>query len=168
MAQQDTQLGGQQYQDADDKVDVSLQRCLDLAKGPSAGGHLVDQAVGADALRLVDGAARHTVAARIDRLSSVLEDPLGLACQQRFVHFHLPVADDLSIHDDLVAGTGNQHVPQHDLTGIDGPFLPIAEYGRLGTGQEGNLVQLALCPPLLIHAHDDVEQYQTGSHHRIA
>jgi hypothetical protein len=155
--QQDTQLGGQQYQDADDKVDVSLQRRLDLAKGPGAGGHLVDHAVGADALGLVESAARHAVATRVARLSGLLGYPLRLASKQRLVYFHLPVADHLAIDDDLVTGTGNQHVAQHDLGGVKAPLLSIAEHSGLGTGQEGNLVQLALGPTFLVDAHDDIQ-----------
>jgi hypothetical protein len=58
----------------------------------------------------------------------------------RLVYVHSPAANNLSVHHDLVPGVDDQHISQNDLVGIDRSFLPFADHGRLGAGQQGNVV----------------------------
>lgn len=54
------------------------------------------------------------------------------------------------------------------MAGVNVLFPPVADDGRLGAGEEGDLLQLVLGPPFLVDAGADVEQPQARRDQRIA
>ena len=89
--------------DAHDEVDFVLQRRQHAAKGARPGGDLIGQTLLADFFGHVERAAVDAETAGIDVIARLLGNEIGFARQLRFVHLHLPVADDAAVEHDLIA-----------------------------------------------------------------
>src|SRR5712692_6635414 len=116
-------------------MDMLLEWGVDAAKRAGAGRDLIGQAMRANFLRLVQAAARYAKAARVYGIAGSLWYQLRFTGEQRFVHVHSPVANHLSVDDDLIAGADEQDIAQYDFARIDRLFLAVTNDGRLGAGQ---------------------------------
>ncbi len=165
--EQYAQRGHHQNQNPNDVVHVSLQRRLDLAKGPGASRQLVHERVVTHLLCFVGRGPAHAEAARKHGVTGPFSDAFRLTREQRLVELHIAARDNLAIDDDLITGSCDQHVAQHDFARINLPLVSISDDTRLRTSQQRDVFELALGPSLLDNADYDVQEHQACCHHSI-
>jgi len=154
-----------------------LQRRLDYAKGARLGSNRVGEALGSHPPHDKQRAARHNEAAGKQLIARPLGHVIRLAGQQRFVHLNLPVANQDTIHHNLIAGAHDDNIAAHQFFRADGALLAFANHRDFGPRQQSDAIQLALGAHFLDQANNDVHQDQAdagqglvgppdGNHHR--
>jgi hypothetical protein len=101
-----------------------------------------------------DEAARHHL------VPGLLQQRVGLAGEQGFVHFEVGRLDHLAVDDDLVSGTDLDQVVEHDLLAGDLDADPVPADGGFALPDHGQAVERLLRPQLLHHADAGVDDDQ--------
>jgi len=104
----------------------------------------------------------------VDGVADPLADQVRFTGQERLIDAQAALVEHFTIDEDLVARTDHEDVVEHDVIGVDGPLLALADDGRGRPHQECDRVELSLRPCLLDDADDDVADHQADRHHRVA
>ena len=152
--------------DADDEVDLRLERRDDPPERPGARRDPVGEAVRRDGLRHVAAAAGRREAAAEHLVAEPLADDVALAGELRLVDADV-ARDQPAVEHDLVAGLDRDEVAEHELLGRDLGDLAGPDHRRRGPREEGDPVERPLGADLLDDPDDDVGRDDAQGHEGV-